>query len=167
LSFNIASITPIVSAESGVANLVGGGTIFRLRRSRLGRPFGAATLSEEFAGAGLVQFNNATTTTLSGTIANNGNAPINSTGSFTDFVLSDNLTITGSGVPTLVNADRIRGNGTTNAGSISRGTSNPKPGNNEWHHQPSRQPDRRHARFILLLTPTAMLANEPGNHAGQ
>ena len=74
-----------------------------------------------------------TTTTLSGTIVNNGNVRINSTGSFTDFILSDDLTITGSGVLTLANADRIRGSGVlTNASTIQGETNNSGSfGNNE------------------------------------
>ena len=65
----------------------------------------------QFGGGGLVQFNNATTTTLSGTITNNGAVRINSTGSFTDFVLSADVTFAGSGVLTLASADRVRGSG--------------------------------------------------------
>ena len=40
----------------------------------------------QFAGAGLIRINNATTTTISGTINNTGTVLINSIGSFTDFV---------------------------------------------------------------------------------
>src|SRR4029079_2963426 len=80
----------------------------------------------QFGGGGLVQFNNATTTTLSGTITNNTAVRINSTGSFTDFTLAGDTTLAGSGVLTLVNADRIRGSGIfTNAGNTINGeTSN-------------------------------------------
>ena len=140
LSFNIAlNNAGTVSAESGVANLLSGGTISGTASAAAGAvlQFGSSYTfidGAQFAGAGLVQFNNATTTTLSGTIANNGNVLINSTGSFTDFVLSDDLTITGSGVLTLVNADRIRGSGTlTNAGSTIQGETNNSGslGNNE------------------------------------
>ena len=75
---------------------------------------------------GLVQFNDSTSTTLSGTITNNGNILLNSTGNFTDFVLSGNVTLSGSGVLSLVAADRIRGTGIfTNAGTTIEGeTSN-------------------------------------------
>src|SRR5262249_46312411 len=78
-----------------------------------------------FDGAGLIQFNNGTSQILSGTITNNGNLLIASTGSFTDFLIND-VTLNGSGVLTLANADRIRGTGIfTNAGNTIQGeTSN-------------------------------------------
>ena len=141
VSFNMAlDSSGTVSAESGTFNLISGGTVSGTASAAAGAvlQFGSNftfTDGAQFAGAGLVQFNNSTTTTLSGTIVNNGNVRINSTGSFTDFVLSDDLTITGSGVLTLVNADRVRGSGVlTNAEH--------HPGRDEQLRQPREQCDR-------------------------
>ena len=72
-----------------------------------------------------VQFDNSTSTTLSGTITNNSNLALTSTGSFTDFVLDGNVTMSGSGVLSLVAAARIRGSGIfTNAGTTIEGETN-------------------------------------------
>ena len=127
-----------VSAESGTFNLISGGTISGTASAAARRrPSVRQQLhlldGAQFAGAGTGAVQQSTTTTLSGTIVNNGNVLINSTGSFTDFILSDDLTITGSGVLTLVNADRIRGSGVlTNASTIQGETSNSGSlGNNE------------------------------------
>jgi hypothetical protein len=69
--------------------------------------------------------NNGTTTFISGTINNTGTMLINSAGSFTDLVLNSDTTLTGSGVLTLQNADRVRGTGIlTNASTIQGETSN-------------------------------------------
>ena len=121
----------------------------------------------------MVQFNNATTTNLFGTITNNGNVLINSTGSFTDFVLNGDVTFGGSGVVTLANADRIRGSGIlTNAGNTIQGeTSNSGSlGNNEIGiSQPGRRPiDANVAGLFLIVDPNSNdgLTNQ-GIDAGQ
>ena len=81
LSFNIAlNNAGTVSAESGVANLVSGGTISGTASAAAGAvlQFGSSftfTDGAQFAGAGLLQFNNATTTTLSGTIVEQWQCP--------------------------------------------------------------------------------------------
>ena len=140
VSFNMAARrTGTVSAESGTFNLVSGGTISGTASAAAGAvlQFGSSyTFADgaQFAGAGLVQFNNATITNLFGTIINNGNVLINSTGSFTDFILNGDVTFTGSGLLSLVNADRIRGSGVlTNAGNTIQGETNNSGslGNNE------------------------------------
>jgi hypothetical protein len=66
--------------------------------------------------------NNASTTTLMGSIENIGGLRINSTGSFTDLSMSGNVTLTGAGTVSLTNAARVRGSGIlTNANNtISR-----------------------------------------------
>ena len=48
---------------------------------------------------------------LVGTITNTGSILINSTGSFTDLLISGDVTLTGGGIVTLANADRVRGSG--------------------------------------------------------
>ncbi len=132
VEFNIPLVNSgTVSAEFGNLVLTGGGTLSGIASAasdavlQFGSDF-TITDGAQFAGAGLVQFNDSTSTTLSGTITNNGNILLNSTGSFTDFVLSDNVTLSGSGVLSLVAADRIRGTGIfTNAGTTIEGeTSN-------------------------------------------
>ncbi|MEP6822649.1 MAG: hypothetical protein ABI946_09905, partial [Chthoniobacterales bacterium] len=76
----------------------------------------------QFTGAGSILFSNNTTTTFSGTIINDGNLLLNSTGNFTDLVLNGDVTLTGAGTLTLINADRITGSGTlTNASTIDGG----------------------------------------------
>ncbi len=123
--------TGTVSAEVGNFVLAGGGTLSGTASAASGAvlQFGSdfiITDGAQFAGPGLVQFNDSTSTTLSGSVANNGNILLNSTGGFTDFVLSNNVTLSGSGVLSLVAADRIRGTGIlTNAGNTIEGeTSN-------------------------------------------
>ncbi len=139
LNFNLPiNNTGSILAEAGTANFVSSGTISGTISAaadavlQFGSNF-TFTGGTQFAGAGLVQFNNGTSTTLSGTITNDGNVRINSTGSFTDFVLSNDLAISGSGVLTLVNADRVRGSGIlTNSSTIQGETSNSGSlGNNE------------------------------------
>jgi mannose-6-phosphate isomerase-like protein (cupin superfamily) len=128
VTFNIPLVnTGIVSAEFGNFVLTGGGTLSGTASAagdavlQFGSDF-TITDGAQFAGAGVVQFNDATSTTLSGTITNNGNILLNSTGSFTDFVLSGDVTLSGSGVLSLVAADRIRGTGIfTNAGTTIEG----------------------------------------------
>src|SRR4029077_4987591 len=82
-----------------------------------------------FAGAGQISFSNGTSTSVSGTIVNDSNVLLNSTGSFTDLSLNGNVTLTGSGTLTLQNADRVLGSGplinqitiqgeTSNSGSL-------------------------------------------------
>ena len=140
VSFNMPlNNSGTVSAESGTFSLTSGGTISGTAAAAAGAvlQFGSNfTFADgsQIAGLGLVQFNNGTTTNLFGTITNNGNVLINSTGSFTDFVLNGNVTFAGSGVITLTDADRIRGSGIlTNAGNSIQGeTSNSGSlGNNE------------------------------------
>ena len=72
-----------VSAETGTLVLTGGGTFSGIASAASGAvlQFGSTftfTDGSQFAGVGLVQFNDATSTTLSGTITNNGNVLINS-----------------------------------------------------------------------------------------
>ena len=130
--FNIPLVnTGTVSAELGNFVLAGGGTISGIASAASGAvlQFGSnftITDGTQFVGAGLVQFNNSTSTTFSGTITNNSNLLLNSTGSFTDFVLNGNVIFSGTGVLSLVAADRIRGSGIfINAGTTIEGeTSN-------------------------------------------
>ena len=132
VEFNIPLVNSgTVSAEFGNLVLTGGGTLSGTASAASGAvlQFGSnftITDGAQFAGEGLVQFNDSTSTTLFGTITNNGNILLNSTGSFTDFVLSGNVTLSGSGVLSLTAADRIRGTGIfTNAGTTIEGeTSN-------------------------------------------
>ena len=94
----------------------------------------ALTDGTQFSGDGVIQFDNNTSTTLSGTITNNTNVLLNSTGNFTDFVLNGDVTFSGTGVLTLQNADRIRGSGTfIIAGGTIDGSTNTSGsfGNNE------------------------------------
>ena len=73
-------------------------------------------------------------TTLNGTILNSGSFSINSTGSFTDLLLGSDVTLSGGGTVSLVNADRVRGGGIlTNIDNTIQGeTSNSGSlGNNE------------------------------------
>ena len=128
VEFNIPLVNSgTVSAEFGNLVLTGGGTLSGTASAASGAvlQFGSnftITDGAQFAGEGLVQFNDSTSTTLFGTITNNGNILLNSTGNFTDFVLSDNVTLSGSGVLSLVAADRIRGTGIfTNAGTTIEG----------------------------------------------
>ena len=128
VEFNIPLVNSgTVSAEFGNLVLTGGGTLSGTASAASGAvlQFGSnftITDGAQFAGEGLVQFNDSTSTTLFGTITNNGNILLDSTGSFTDFVLSDNVTLSGSGVLSLVAADRIRGTGIfTNAGTTIEG----------------------------------------------
>ena len=132
VEFNIPLVNSgTVSAEFGNFVLTGGGTLSGTAAAAAGAvlQFGSdftITDGAQFAGPGLVQFNDSTSTILSGTITNNGNILLNSTGNFTDFVLSGNVTLSGSGVLSLVAADRVRGTGIfTNAGTTIEGeTSN-------------------------------------------
>ena len=118
LTFNIGlNNTGTVSAGSGIANLSGGGTISGTVSAAAGAilQFGSNftfTDGAQFIGDGLIEFNNGTTTSLSGTITDNGNVVVNSAGSFTDFSLASDLTLSGSGTLTLLKADRVRGSGT-------------------------------------------------------
>ena len=140
VTFNIPlSNTGTVSAEVGTFVLTGGGTSSGIVSAASGAvlQFGSNftfTDGAQFSGDGIIQLSNGTTTTLSGTITNNGNVVLNSAGNFTDFVLNGALTLSGSGVLTLSNADRVRGSGIlTNAGNTIQGeTSNSGSlGNNE------------------------------------
>jgi hypothetical protein len=128
LSFNISLINSgTVSAGAGTVSLTGGGTSVGLISVASGSTlqFGSNFVfgdGAEFGGSGLTQFNDGTTTSLSGKITNNANILLNSTGDFTDLVLTGNVTLSGTGTLTLQNADRILGTGTfTNAGNIIRG----------------------------------------------
>ena len=140
VTFNIPlSNTGTIAAEVGTFSLFSGGSITGIASASAGAVLQFASNfiigdGAQFAGAGLVQFNNGTTTTLSGAITNNGNVLVDSTGSFTDFVLGSDVTLSGTGVLSLVNADRVRGSGIlTNAGNTIEGeTSNSGSlGNNE------------------------------------
>ena len=131
VSFNMPlNNSGTVSAETGTLSLVSGGTISGTASAAEGAVLAFAsnftfTDGAQFSGAGLIQFNNNTATTLSGAITNNGNVLIGSTGSFTDFVLNGDVTFGGAGVITLSNAARIRGSGIfTNAGNTIQGEAN-------------------------------------------
>jgi hypothetical protein len=132
VTFNIPlNNTGTVSAEAGVFALTGGGTFSGTASATSGAilQFGNNfTISDgaQFVGAGTIQFNKPVTTTLSGTITNDTHIVLKSSSSFADFVLSGDVTFTGSGVLSLINADRIRGSGVfTNAGTTIEGeTSN-------------------------------------------
>ncbi len=131
--------TGTVAAESGTFALTGGGTFSGIASAASGAilQFGSdftITDGTQFIGLGTVQFNKPSVTTLSGTITNNTHIVLKATGSFADFVLNGNVTFTGSGTLSLVDADLIRGNGIfTNAGTTIDGeTSNfGSFGNNE------------------------------------
>ena len=128
VTFNIPlNNTGTVSAEAGTFALTGGGTFSGTASAASGAilQFGndfAIIDGAQFVGAGTVQFNKPATTTLSGTITNDTNIILKSSSTFADFVLNGNVTLTGSGVLSLVNADRIRGTGIfTNAGNTIEG----------------------------------------------
>ena len=140
VTFNIPlSNTGNVSAEVGAFVLTGGGSNSGTGSAASGASleFGsnfALTDGTQFSGDGVIQFDNNTSTTLSGTITNNTNVLLNSTGNFTDFVLNGDVTFSGTGMLTLQNADRIRGSGTfINAGGTIDGSTNTSGsfGNNE------------------------------------
>ena len=123
--------TGTVSAESGTLAFVGGGTFSGVASAAAGAilQFGSdftITDGTLFTGAGTIQFNKPSITTLSGTITNNAHIVLKATGSFADFVLNGNVTFTGTGRLSLVDADLIRGSGIfTNAGTTIDGeTSN-------------------------------------------
>ena len=117
ISFNMQlNNTGTVSAESGTLSLVGGGTNSGTLSAAAGTLLQIAsnfslTGGTHFSGEGLIQFSDGTSTNLSGTITNTGNVLIDSSGSFTDFVLNGDVTLTGGGMITLTNADRILGSG--------------------------------------------------------
>jgi hypothetical protein len=106
----------MVLVENGTLRLTAGGVSAGLFSVSTGAvlelasnyrfPQGAA-----FAGAGLIRIQNGRTIEFGATIDNNGNIRINSTGSFTDALLTSSVTLTGNGVITLANAARIRGTG--------------------------------------------------------
>jgi mannose-6-phosphate isomerase-like protein (cupin superfamily) len=131
VTFNIPlNNTGTVSAEAGIFALTGGGTFSGTASAATGATlqFGNNfTISDgaQFIGAGTVQFNKPAITTLAGTITNDTHLVLKSSSSFADFVLNGNVTFTGSGVLSLVNADRIRGTGIfTNAGNTIEGETN-------------------------------------------
>ena len=109
-------LTSGASITGGTLNSTAGG---------LFRNLDNATLSS-LTNAGAFIANNASNTTLVGTINNTGTISISSTGSFTDLILSGDVTLTGNGSLSLVNADRVSGSGIlTNAGNTIQGeTSN-------------------------------------------
>ena len=91
VEFNIPLVNSgTVSAEFGNLVLTGGGTFSGIASAasdavlQFGSDF-TITDGAQFAGPGLVQFNDSTSTTLSGTITNNGNILLNSTGNFHRF----------------------------------------------------------------------------------
>ncbi|HEY3662568.1 MAG TPA: FecR domain-containing protein, partial [Chthoniobacterales bacterium] len=123
--------TGTVSAEAGTFALLGGGTFSGVASAASGAilQFGSdftITNGTLFTGAGTIQFNKPSITTLSGTITNDAHIVLKSTGNFADFVLNGNVTFTGTGTLSLVDADLIRGSGIfTNAGTTIDGeTSN-------------------------------------------
>ena len=128
LSFNIFLINSgTLLAEAGTVSLTGGGNSVGIISTASGSLLQFASdfvfsNGAQFGGLGLAQFNDGTTTSISGNITNNGNILLNSTGNFTDFLLIGNTTLNGTGTLTLTGAARILGTGTfTNAGNIIQG----------------------------------------------
>ena len=117
-------LTTGASITGGTLSTVGTGVL---------RNLNTATLTS-LTNAGTFIGNNASVTTLNGTILNSGSFSINSTGSFTDLLLGSDVTLSGGGTVSLVNADRVRGGGIlTNIDNTIQGeTSNSGSlGNNE------------------------------------
>ena len=127
---NVLTNSGTVLADSGTFRLTSGGTNSGEFSAASGAVLELAsgfTIADGsiFSGAGLIRFANNTSTSLSGTIANSGNILINSTGSFTDWVLTGDVTLSGNGSITLSNAARIRGSGILiNAGNTIGGEAN-------------------------------------------
>ncbi len=115
-----------ISALSGALTFNGGGT-----NSGIFSPSGNAVINfasnfsmlsgTRFSGPGVVSFASGTSTTFAGTITNTGTLSFNSGGTFTDFVLNGNVTLTGGGVVNLSAADRILGNGTLTTNNTIQG----------------------------------------------
>ena len=124
--FNNNTIAAQTGSEVRLSNsaMITGGTLSTAGTGVI-RNVNTATL-DTLTIAGNFVANNGTTTFLLGTITNNGTMLINSVGSFTDVILAGPLTLTGGGVFTLSNADRIRGSGVlTNVDNLIQGeTSN-------------------------------------------
>ncbi|MEP7072067.1 MAG: FecR domain-containing protein, partial [Verrucomicrobiota bacterium] len=103
-------------SQSGVFSFNGGGTSSGTLSADAGAELQIASnftlaSSSQFTGAGLIRFANGTGTSLSGTLINSGRVFINSTGSYTDWVLNGGLSLSGGGSLQLSNAARIRGSG--------------------------------------------------------
>ncbi|HEY1771215.1 MAG TPA: FecR domain-containing protein [Chthoniobacterales bacterium] len=107
---------------------------------------------------GAFNANNNTTTTLVGTITNEGVISINSSGNYTDLLLSGNVTLTGGGTINITNAGRIRGSGIlTNTNNLIQGdTSNSGSiGNNEIGiiNQAAGLINANNSGFLMLIDP--------------
>ncbi|MBS0660590.1 MAG: FecR domain-containing protein [Verrucomicrobia bacterium] len=85
---------------------VSGGTL--LGTGGLFRNLSAATLRDVILNGPFVA-NNGTSTTLAGTLTNNGSVLLQTTGSFTDLFLSGDVTLAGNGTLTLGDSARVRG----------------------------------------------------------
>ncbi len=110
----------IQALDGSEVQLTGGATInggtLTTSGSGVIRNLGTATLND-VTNSGTFIANNASVTTLGGTINSTGSILINSTGSFTDLFINGDVTFTGSTL-TLQNAARVRGTGTLfNGGS--------------------------------------------------
>ncbi len=131
VSFNIAlNNTGTVMVQNGTLRLTSGGSLSGALVVGSGAVLELASnytiaSGTSLSGAGVLRLANNTTSTVAGAFLNNGNVFLNSTGNFTDLVLSGDLTLNGSGVITLVDAARIRGSGVlTNAGNTITGAAN-------------------------------------------
>ncbi len=139
VTFNLPLInTGAVSVAGGVISLTGGGSASRTFSVALDSQLQFAsdfnfTDGTEFDGAGSIQFNDGTSTLISGTITNNATILVSSAGAPTDLSLNGDVTLTGSGILTLTGADRIRGTGTfTNLSTVQGDTGESGSfGNNE------------------------------------
>jgi hypothetical protein len=104
----------VVRVENGTLRLTAGGAGSSLFTAETGAVLEIASAysfaqGASFAGAGLIRIQNGRTVELGATIDNAGNIRVNSTGSFTDALLTSSVTLTGNGVLTLANAARVRG----------------------------------------------------------
>jgi mannose-6-phosphate isomerase-like protein (cupin superfamily)/predicted secreted protein len=102
--------------EAGIVNIANGGSSAATFTADAGAILNIGSSfsfvdGAAFSGAGTIRIGNNITTTWSGNINNAGNVLVNSTGSFTDVVLTADTTFTGGGVLSLRSAGRIRGTG--------------------------------------------------------
>ena len=170
----------IQALDGSEVQLTGGATInggtLTTSGSGVIRNLGTATLND-VTNSGAFIANNASVTTLGGTINSTGSILINSTGSFTDLFINGDVTFTGSTL-TLQNAARVRGTGTLfNGGTggeaftIQGETSNSGSlGTNELgDRQSQRRFDQRQCRgpFPARRPQRHLRPNEHRYHAGE
>jgi hypothetical protein len=130
-NFNIAlNNSGTVSAQNGTLRFTVGGTSASAFSASAGATVEFAsnwtfTNGTHFSGAGTIQLDNNTFTTIAGTITNAGNISLNAGGNVADLILSGDVTLTGVGTITLEGFDRILGSGVlTNANNTIQGWSN-------------------------------------------